>query len=279
MTTTPARPAPAPGRPARARPLAWDLAQSEAIKLGTLRSTYWALLLTAAGMVGFGDLLCAAYARHYTGQAAATRAAFSPAAYSLSGFFLAQLAIAVLGVVTITSEYATGTIRTTLTAAPQRATILAAKATVFAALAAATGIGASFAAFFTGQAILASKHLQTHLTAPAALRSVVGAGLYLAVLGLLALGLGTLIRRTAGAIAAVVGLIIVLPVLAQGLPATWQATTTRYLPSAAGQALIGRTKFTPHGPQLPPWAGFALFSAYTAAVLIASAILLSKRDT
>lgn len=276
MTTTPARPAPAASRP---RPLAWDLARSEAIKLGTLRSTYWTLLLTAAGMVAFGALLCAAYARHYTGQAPAARAAFSPAAYSLSGFFLAQLAIATLGVVTITSEYATGTIRTTLTAAPQRATVLAAKATVFATTAAATGTAASFAAFFTGQAILASKHLQTHLTSPGALRSVLGAGLYLAVLGLLALGLGTLIRRTAGAIAATVGLIIILPVLIQGLPATWQTATARYLPSAAGQALIGRTKFTPHGPQLPPWTGITLFCAYTAAVLTASAILLSKRDT
>jgi len=98
------------------------------------------------------------------------------------------------------------------------------------------------------------------------------------VLGLLALGLGTLIRRTAGAVAAVVGLFLVLPVLVQGLPPAWQAAITRYLPSAAGQAIIGRTKFTPPGHLLSPWTGFALFCAYAAAALTAAAVVLNRRD-
>jgi hypothetical protein len=80
------------------------------------------------------------------------------------------------------------------------------------------------------------------------------------------------------AVAAVIGLVIILPVLVQGLPAAWQDAITRYLPSAAGQAVIGRTRFTPHGAMLAPWAGFALFCAYTAAVLIAAAVLLNRRD-
>jgi ABC-2 type transport system permease protein len=107
---------------------------------------------------------------------------------------------------------------------------------------------------------------------PQALRSVLGAGLYLAVLGLLGLGLGTLIRRTAGAVAAVAGLV-------QGLPSSWQDAITRYLPSAAGQAIIGRTKFAPPGPLLSPGPGFALFCAYAAAVLIAAGIVVNRRDT
>ena len=201
-----------------------------------------------------------------------------PAAYSLSGFFLAQLAIAVLGVVVMTSEYATGSIRSTLAAAPQRGIVLAAKAVVFAAVAAAMGIVSSFAAFFIGQAILSRKGIEAHLGDPGAFRSVIGAGLYLAVIGLLALGLGTLIRRTAGAIAAVVGLVLVVPILVQGLPAAWQNAITKYLPSVAGQAIIGRTKFAPHGQLLTPWAGFALFCAYAAAALIAAVIMLNRRD-
>jgi ABC-type transport system involved in multi-copper enzyme maturation permease subunit len=225
-----------------------------------------------------GALLTAAYARHYDSVSTAAHRGFDPAAYSLSGFFLAQLAIGVLGVVVITSEYATGSIRSTFTAAPQRAGVLAAKAAVFAAVAAATGIASSFAAFFTGQALLAEKGIGTTLGGPGALRSVIGAGLYLAVLGLLALGLGTFIRRTAGGIAAVVGLIVILPVLVQGLPSSWQAAITRYLPSVAGQAVIGRTKFTPPGHLLSPWAGFALFCAYTAAVLTAATLTLNRRD-
>jgi ABC-type transport system involved in multi-copper enzyme maturation permease subunit len=184
----------------------------------------------------------------------------------------------VLGVVVITSEYSTGSIRSTLAAAPQRGMVLTAKAAVFGAVAAITGIASSAVAFFAGQAIFAQQGIETHIGHPAALRSVIGAGLYLAVLGLLSLGIGTLIRRTAGAIAAVSGLIIVLPVLGQGLPATWQNAITRYLPSAAGQAIIGHTKFTPPGHLLPPWAGFALFCAYTAATLITAAITLNRRD-
>jgi ABC-2 type transport system permease protein len=269
---------PPPARPRRSRPIGLDLARSEWIKLATVRSTCWTLLATAAGMVGFGALLTAAYAWHNSSASPARKAAFDPAAYSLSGFFLAQLAIGVLGVIVITSEYATGSIRSTFAAAPQRGAVLAAKAAVFGAVAAAAGIASSFAAFFTGQAILAGKGLETSIGDPGAIRSVIGAGLYLAVLGLLALGLGTLIRRTAGAIAALAGLVLILPVLVQGLPAPWQAQITRYLPSAGGQAIIGRTKFAPPGHLLPPWAGFALLCAYTAATLTAAAITLNRRD-
>jgi ABC-2 type transport system permease protein len=129
--------------------------------------------------------------------------------------------------------------------------VLAAKAAVFAAVAVITGIASSFGAFFTGQAILSRTGIEAHISDPAAVRSVLGAGLYLAVLGLLALGLGTLIRHTAGTIATVVGLVLILPVV-QGLPASWWAAA-RYLPSAAGQAIIGRTKFTPPGQLLSPW--------------------------
>lgn len=270
MTATAARPAP----PGRSRPLAWDMARSEWIKLRTVRSTYWALLLTPAGMAGFGALLTAAYVRHHE----AARRGFDPASYSLSGFFVAQLAIIVLGVIVITSEYTTGSIRSTFAAAPQRTAVLAAKAAVFGAVAVAVGTASAFAAFFTGQALLAGKGLGTTIAAPGALRSVLGAGLYLAVLGLLALGTGSLIRRTAGSAAAVVGLVVILPVLVQGLPSSWQAALTRYLPSVAGQAVIGRTKFAPPGPLLSPWAGFGLLCAYTAVVLSAAALALHRRD-
>jgi ABC-2 type transport system permease protein len=106
---------------------------------------------------------------------------------------------------------------------------------------------------------------------------VLGAGLYLAVLGLLALGLGALIRSTAGAIVAVVGLVLILPVLVRGLPASWRAAAARHLPSAAGQAVIGRTKFTAPSQLLSPWTGLAVFCAYAAAVFIASVVLLDRR--
>ncbi len=277
----PGRPAPvlpALARPGRFRPVLADLVLSEWTKLRTVRSTYWTLLVTAAGMVSFGALLSAAYASHYTSLPPAARAAFDPAAYSLSGFFAAQLAIGVLGVVVITSEYATGTIRATFGAVPQRPLVLAAKAAVFGAAAAVTGLVSSLTAFAAGQVILSRKGIEAHLGDPGTVRPIAGAGLYLAVIGLLALGLGTLIRRTAGAIAAFTGLILVLPVVIQGLPTSWQDAITRYLPSVAGQAVIGRTKFTPAGHLLAPWTGFAVLCGYAAAALAAATVMLNHRD-
>jgi ABC-type transport system involved in multi-copper enzyme maturation permease subunit len=252
--------------------------RSEWTKLHTVRSTYWTLLATAAGMVGLAALFTATYVGHYGHLSAADKAAFNPTAWSLSGFFLAQLAVGVLGVLVMTSEYSTGSIRATFAATPQRRLVLATKALVFALVVAVVGIVASFGAFFVGQSILASKSIEAHIGDPGAVRSVVGAGLYLTVLGLLALGLGTLIRRTAGAIAAVVGLILILPGLVNALPSSWQDAISKYLPSLAGQAVIGSTRFAP-AHQLSPWAGFGVFCAYAAAALVAAAVVLVRRDT
>jgi ABC-2 type transport system permease protein len=261
--------------PRRRGPLFAGIALAEWTKLRTLRSSYWTLLAAVIAMAGFGALLCAAYARHLT---PASGAALDPAAYSESGFFLAQLAIGVLGVLTVTGEYATGSIRSTLTAAPQRVTVLAAKAAVFTGVAFLTGLAGSLAAFLFGQAVFADKGIQEHLGGPGTLRPVAGAALYLAVLGLLALGLGALTRRTAGALAVLIAVLIFLPVSVGALPAAWQDHVNPYLPSAAGQALIGPIKFTPPGHLLSPWTGFAVLGGYTAAVLIAAAVTISRRD-
>jgi ABC-2 type transport system permease protein len=262
----PARPA-APRARGRAALFA-AVVFAERTKLRTLRSTYWTLLAAAIAMAGFGALLCAAYARHLT---PARRGALDPAAYSQSGFFLAQLAIGVLGVLMMTGEYATGSIRSTLAAAPQRVTVLAAKAAVFTAAAFTAGLAASIAAFALGQAIFAGKGIHAHPGAPGTLRPVVGAALYLAVFGLASLGLGELIRRTAGAVATLIAPMIFLPVAVGALPAAWQDDVNPYLPSVAGQAVIGRTKFTPPGHLLSPWTGFAVFCGY-------AAITLRRRD-
>jgi ABC-2 type transport system permease protein len=251
------------------------LARSEWTKLRTVRSTPWTLLCAAAAMTGFGGLLSAAYARHLT---PGTRAALDPASYSLSGFFLAQLAIGVLGALVMTGEYATGSIRSTLAAAPQRIAVLAAKAAVFTGVAFAAGLAASVAAFLIGQQVFARSGIPDSLGAPGALRSVLGGALYLAVFGLLSLGLGALIRRTAGALAVLITVLILLPAAAGALPPAWQNNVGPYLPSEAGQMIIGRTKFTPPGHLLGPWAGFAVFCGYTAATLIAAAITLRRRD-
>jgi ABC-2 type transport system permease protein len=189
------------------------------------------------------------------------------------------LAVGVLGVLTITGEYQTGWIRASLAGTPQRLAVLAAKAVVAGAVTALAGIAASLAALLVGQAILAHKGLQADLGDPGVSRAVLGAGLYLAVLALLALGVGTLVRSTVGATALMVGLVFILPGIVGALPSAWERAVTPFLPSNAGQALIGRTKFAPHGLHLlAPWAGFAVVSAYAAAALVAATVILRRRD-
>ncbi|HWW53963.1 MAG TPA: hypothetical protein VNY84_09345, partial [Acidimicrobiales bacterium] len=221
-------------------------------------------------------IVCSVYVAQYAGLSLKDKATFDPVTVSLAGGFLAQLAIGVLGVLVITSEYGSGMIRATFAAVPQRLTVLAAKATVFAGVSLVVTTAASCVAFYVGQAILSNKGIGVALGAPGALRAVVGTGLYLAVLGLLALALGTIIRKTAGAIAAVFGLIFVLPAIAALLPSSMSAIQ-KFLPSNAGQALTNG----PHhsGPALlSPWLGFGVFCLYAIGALAIAGATLVRRD-
>ena len=162
-------------------------------------------------MIGYGAINTASH----TGPQPAT---FDPVLTSLSGILVAQLAIGVLGVLVITSEYSTGMIRSTFAAAPQRHLVIAAKAAAFGASPSPSAPWPALIAFLVGQAILGAHGVS--LTSPGALRSIIGVGLYLGLLGVFAVALGTIVRRTAGAIAALVGLILILPALLLTLPAS-----------------------------------------------------------
>jgi ABC-type transport system involved in multi-copper enzyme maturation permease subunit len=202
-----------------------------------------------------------------------------PIAYGLSGFFQAQLGAAVLGALAITSEYTTGSIRTTLTATPQRLTVLSAKTIVVAVTATAVGIASAFVAFFVAAQVFAGRGISVELTDPGALRAVVGAGMYLAVLAVLSLALGVMLRSSVGTIAVVVVVMLVLPGIVTAFPAGWQDTVVPYLPAEAGQAIIGHTRFAPIGSRLlAPWTGFAILCVYTLVALAAAAITLARRD-
>jgi ABC-2 type transport system permease protein len=258
-----------------------DVVRSEWTKLRSVRSTYWTLLTAVVATVGLSALISAIYANQYSTMSASDKAHFDPTSFSLNGVFLAQLAIGVLGVLIITGEYSTGAIRSTFAAVPQRRTVLAAKATVFSAVTLVVGFVSCFAAFFIGQAILSTQGIQAGLGDPGVVRAVVGSAIYLAVLGLLALGIGTLIRRTAGAIAALVGLLLVLPTLVAVLPSSFSNAVARYLPSNAGQAIAHTVGAGPNprgGPSLSPLVGLAVFCIYAAVTLAFAAGVLRRRD-
>jgi hypothetical protein len=195
---------------------------------------------------------------------------------SLGGLHLSQVAFGVLGVLLITSEYGTGMIRATLAAVPQRRLVLAAKTIAFAVTALITGIASCFAAYLAFQAFLpGGDGMRTTLSDPGVLRAVTGGGLYLTVLGLFGLGLGAVIRSSAGAVASLLGALFVPLLLVNLLPQSWQDSIGAYLPMNAGETII-----TVHhqAHTLQPWPGFGVFCLYAAAALTAGFILITRRD-
>jgi ABC-2 type transport system permease protein len=253
-----------------------DVLRSEWTRLRTVRSTYWTLLGAAVFIVGLAAIVCSVEVAQFDKLTARDKAAFNPVTFSLVGAGLGQLAVGVLGVLIITNEYASGMIRTTFASTPQRSTVLVAKSAVFGAVTFVVTTLASFGAFFVGQAILSRKNLGVTIGEPGALRSVVGSGLFLAVLGLFALGLGTILRKTAGAIAALFGVLFILPVIVSLLPSSMDGIQ-KYLPSNAGQEIIfgsGQSS----SDVLSPWVGFAVFCLYAIVTLTIAATLLVRRD-
>ena len=185
-------------------------------------------------------------------------------------FYLGQLVIVVLGAMTLTAEYSTGMIRTSLTAMPRRTVVYAAKAIVFAVVALVVTFVAAFVSFFLGQALLASTHDTATLSQPNVLRAVVGSALYVTLCGLFAFAIGAILRHTAGAITAVIGLLFVIPILVHLLPQSWYQDVARWLPDAAGRAL-SVTVGPPPAHLFSAWNQFAVFAIYTAVLLVVGA--------
>ena len=206
---------------------------------------------------------------------AGERLSFDPTMRSLRGVFLSSLAIGVLGVLVISSEYATGLIRTTLAAVPQRRVVLAAKGIVFGVIAAVVTTVAVFAAFFAGQAVLETKHLGVSIGDPHVLRAVLGAAVYLTFVGILGLAFGTIVRRTAGAIATLVGVVLVLPLLAQALPSPWNDDIAKFLPGGIGVSLFS---VRPVADRLSPGAALLVALLWLVGTLAIATVLISRRD-
>ena len=263
--------APTVGRVTQAR-----VARSEWTKLRTLRSTRWAMFVTLLLTMGIGILACTVFAARWPNLSLEDKLRFHPLRVSLAGVGLAQLSIGVLGVLVITGEYSTGMIRSTFCAVPKRLPVLWAKAAVFAAVTLVVSVPAVLIVFFAGQSILSSRHVQIAFSYPGVARAVFGAALFLTVMGVFGLGIGAIVRHTAGGIVTLVGIVFVIPPLLGLLPTSWSDAINPYLPSTAGDAIW---TITPDAHTLSPWAGFGLFCGYAAASLAIAALLLVRRDT
>jgi ABC-type transport system involved in multi-copper enzyme maturation permease subunit len=251
------------------------LLRSEWTKLRTVRSTMWILGVTVLIGVGLAGLATGVTRAHWPTMPPAQRAAYDPIGGSLIGVFFGQFIIGVLGVLAVSAEYGTGTIRATFSAAPGRLRVLAAKTLVFGAVALVISEITAFASFFLGQAILTAPAAHVTIGSPGALRAVAGSGLYLCVIGLFSLGLATLIRHTAGAISAFTGTLLVIPVIGTALPSSLDNDLSRYFPLRIGAEMVSGQ---PLSHAFSPWTGLAVLCVYAAVFLVIGGAVLVNRD-
>ncbi|MDX6202245.1 MAG: type transport system permease protein [Frankiales bacterium] len=250
-----------------------NVARSELTKLRTLRSTYVCAGFIVLAMVGVAWIDGVRWHQILADGFKGDRPDFDATLTAINGVYLAQLVVGVLGVLAITSEYATGMIHATFSAVPQRRAVLAAKAVVVAGTTLALGEVLSFGSFLLGQALLGRYGVS--LADPGVLRAVVGAGLYLTAVSLLGFGLGATIRHTAGGVSAFFGVLFAPTLLTELLPTDWHNAIINWLPANAGSQIF--TVVHPHGA-LQPWAGLGVFCGYGVVALAAAWLLVTARD-
>jgi len=251
---------------------------AEWIKLRSVRSTGWSIFAMTLITIGVAIIAGITVTNQWSTFALPDRLTFDATGISLRGLLFSQLVIGVLGVLVISAEYGTATIRATLSAVPHRPLVLVAKTTVFGVVALVVGEILSFVAFFVGQALLRSPAPHATLSQPGVLRAVVGGGLLIPVFGLFALGLGTIVRHTAGAITTYVGCILVLPLIIEALPSSISRPVTKFMPFAISNTMTQVHHSFDLGPSFSPWVGFAIMCGYALAALIIGGILLVRRD-
>jgi ABC-2 type transport system permease protein len=285
--------------------------RSEFTKLRSVRSTYWTIAALFIVSVGIAAIAGAAIASNLHGNPG-NKAGMDSTQSVLGGFFeLGQLVVAVLGALVITSEYSTGMIRTSLTAMPRRGTVYVAKLIVFTAVTLVITVVTSFVAFFVGQSLLSGSGVSASLfhsvTIPAnaianppaggpgsgppvvtfsgtdvispgtVLTAIIGSALFVTSVALIAFGLGSIIRHTAGAITSAIGLMFVIPIIVQLLPNTWRWDIMRFFPDEAGRVLsvtIGQSN--PH--LWSAWPQFGVTLIYAAVLIGVGGYLFRKRD-
>lgn len=248
-------------------------ARMEWVKLRTLRSTWWMLAITTAGSVGI-SVAVGANTRNAAGDLTNN---------AMAGTVPGLLLAGVLGVLTMTAEYRSGMIRATLAAIPSRPLLLAAKAAVFCAITLVFGEAASFVSFFAGGAALGHGIAAPALGQPGVLRAVVMSGASYALIGLLGLGLGAIIRHSAAAVGVLVGAVYVIP---QFIGAIVHSAGV-YMPILIVGNSISTTKAEcvtgpGNGSQcihfLSAWAGLGMLGLYAVAALVIGGWVLTRRD-
>lgn len=274
QTTTAGSRLPGPIRPAAAGPMRFHgILLGEWIKLRSLRSTVWTFSIIVLVQLAFAVLMATTMTTAATGSAATNLAVIA----ATLGLVAAQLAIAVQGVLLTGGEYSTGQIRSSLTAVPTRLPVLWAKALVFFLLTFVAGFVAILTAYLAALPILSSAGIHPDAGDTALWLRMAGGALYLALTGVIALGIGAVTRSVPGGIAATLGVILVLPSVLQLVPAQWAADLMSWLPGVAGQQLFFWGNSVLASP-FEPWQALLVMLGAVAAVVGPAAVLLMRRD-
>jgi ABC-type transport system involved in multi-copper enzyme maturation permease subunit len=244
--------------------------RSEWTKFRSVRSSKIVLLVSAVLVVGMAGTVAALLNNQWDKLPPAARAQFDPAIVPMAGVGLAQFAVGVLGVLLISGEYATGMIRSSLTAVPQRLRFALAKFAVLVMVVGGVSLAATAGAFGVAQAVWARRHIGTQLGAPHTLRPVLGAALYLVLVAVLGMALGFLLRHTAAAIAGLVGLVFLAPIVVNFLPGQAGVQATKYLPGTAGQEFWSKPNAS--------WAGLVILTVWVGGFCVLGVSRLLSED-
>ncbi|MFD7288646.1 ABC transporter permease [Streptomyces sp. NPDC059863] len=275
MTTMTPAPAPADTsvRPAY-RVTGPRVLRAEWAKLWSLRSTWITLGLSMVLLIALGAIFASTYSPGADARGPGPEAA-DAVAVALGGLDFAQLAIGVLGVLIMAGEYSTGTIRSTLAAVPTRLPVLWSKVVGFGGTAFLTAGVTVFVSFFVSGRMLDGTDIALGVSSPGVVRALLGAGAYLALVGVLGVALGTLIRSVAGGIGLLVTTLMLLPLLTRLLPAALRDDITPYLPSSAGGSMFA---LHPASDALGPGAGLAVLVGWVVLALAGAAWRLTRSD-
>jgi ABC-2 type transport system permease protein len=250
--------------------------RSEWIKLRTLRSTVWSYAIIIAVSLGMAALTASTIRIGSNPPAEIQRLIVTQA--TTIGLYFGQMIVAVLGVLVISGEYSTGMIRSTLTAVPKRIPALAAKALVLFVTTFIVGVVSMFGSFLIAVPILASMHITADLSDGSMFGNLLLASLYLALVALFAFGLGTILRNSAGGIAAALGTILFLPIILHLFDsltqAKWAHNLLPYLLSEAGANMFN----TDSGATLEQWQDVVIVVVWVAVSIVGGALLLKRRD-
>ncbi|GAA1000836.1 ABC transporter permease [Subtercola frigoramans] len=255
---------------------AGGILKSEWIKLTSLRSTMWSYAVLLVIQVAIGLLIASVAASGQTGPRGQGAGLLeSPGAAALvatAGVNFGQLVVSVLGVLIISGEYSTGQIKSSFAAVPKRLPVLWAKAAVFTVVTFLVSLVAIVLTYFVTWPILSGAGVTSNLFDADVYLNLLGAALYLALIGLFALTIGAVLRTTAGAIAASLGLLLVVPVIFGLIPADWAKSLSDWMPGSAGGSLFGS------GGVFEWWQGLLILLGWIVAVGAAAAVLMKRRD-